>query len=195
MLLRSFLFFLLFSVTFLFPSLVWAAQITFETVSDTQGMALDVWVNPEGKKLNVIEGTLAFEGVPSSVVAIVDVGGSRLTLWPTPPVYSPGESVIRFVGGAPGGFTEKGKLFRIHFSSPLFSPVSVLLTEANAYLNDGVGTRESLFALPYTTGEAKQTRKNISPEFFSIKNVTITVLLFSIVCFVLWYVYKKIITV
>jgi hypothetical protein len=184
--LSRFLFPLTFFVTLLLPSLVSAAQMTFETVSDTQGMALDVWVNPEGKKINVIEGTLVLRGIPPSVVAIVDIEGSRLTLWPTPPVYSPGESVIPFVGGAPGGFTEKGKLFRIHFSSPLFSPVSVSLAEANAYLNDGVGTRESLFALPYTTGEAKQTGKNIFSEFFSIKNVTITVLLFSIVCFVLW---------
>lgn len=136
---------------FVLPQSSFAAQISFKNIPNTtvgdNTTIVEVRINPENKKLNVVEGVVSFKGIDSSSLAVqIETGGSVLTLWPTPPEYFAKEKAIRFVGGVPKGFDTESLLFRIRLASSVAGNLDVIWSGGRAYLNDGLGTEEPIYA-------------------------------------------------
>lgn len=132
---------------FLLPQISSAAKLNFEVVRDDIAkdgtILVDVNIDPQSKRLNVIEGTIKFEGEGVKDLSVEVLNGeSILTIWPTVPAYISKENAIRFTGGVPGGFDKEGLLFRMRLTSSLAEDVTVYLDDGVAYLNDGKGTKE-----------------------------------------------------
>lgn len=125
-----------------------AADLNFKLIPSTDQSALiEVRLDPLAKKLNVVEGTIAFQGDNLEKLAVkVETGGSLLLIWPTPPQYSVTEKIIRFSGGVPGGFSNEGLLFRLRLTSAVAGKTSINWINGTAYLNDGQGTLEPISA-------------------------------------------------
>jgi len=133
------------------PSISFGAQLSFELVpngvGDEQITTIEVKIDPQGKTLNVVEGVIVFEGKTNDRLSVeVETGGSVLTIWPTQPQYLSKEKAIRFTGGVPGGFNRNGLLFRLRLFSPVSGEIKINWVNGAAYLNDGKGTKDPIFA-------------------------------------------------
>lgn len=129
----------------LLPHGVHAARIRLVTVPDVQsgGITVDAIITPGSDALNVVEGIILFQGTSTDALSVaVETSGSILSLWPVAPHYDESEKTIRFTGGAPGGFSGEGRLFRMRLTSQQEVTVKVALIGGAAYLNDGKGTLE-----------------------------------------------------
>ncbi|QQG53010.1 MAG: hypothetical protein HY931_02130 [Candidatus Falkowbacteria bacterium] len=142
------------------PQVILAAQLIFKLAPNTiDGGAtlVEVYLDPQSKKVNVVEGIISFQGTDISGLSVgTETGGSVLKLWPTPPTYSAGSQTVRFAGGVPQGFDQTGLLFRLRLASTASSSISVLWSGGMAYLNDGQGTQENIFARSITVNLDKQ---------------------------------------
>ncbi len=138
------------SVWCMIPSSALGAQATFSVVSnETRGdraAIIEVYIDPEGAELNAVEGIIKIEeGIPGTLVSVVpETGGSLLTLWPSPPVYTPEDQTIRFVGGVPNGFSAGGRLLRFRIFADTSDTLRIFWLNGAAYHNDGVGTKEAV---------------------------------------------------
>lgn len=135
----------------LIPQSTFAAELTFKVVPNTvvndNTIIVEVRIDPQAKKLNVVEGAINFQGTAADDLSVqVENGQSILPLWPTPPQYIESEKVIRFAGGVPGGFDSEGLLFRMRLSSASYGDLDISYVNGSAYLNDGKGTKESVSA-------------------------------------------------
>jgi len=133
------------------PAKVFGAQLSFELLpnraGDEQATIVEIKIDPEDKTLNVVEGVIVFEGVINDKLSVeTETGGSVFTIWPTQPRYLPQEKAIRFTGGVPGGFNQKGSIFRMRLSSLSSGDIKINWVNGMAYLNDGKGTKEAIFA-------------------------------------------------
>lgn len=147
----------------------WAADLNFKLIPSTDQSALiEVRLDPLAKKLNVVEGTIAFQGDNLEKLGVkVESGGSLLLIWPTPPQYSASEKVIRFAGGVPSGFNNEGLLFRLRLTSAVAENISISWANGTAYLNDGQGTPEPISARPLSVNLTEQsgtTGTEVSPD-------------------------------
>jgi len=125
-----------------------AAELSFVVVPNIQAgdkvTTLEVRINPEGRNLNVVEGSVSFGGIVSDDLSVeINTDGSVFTMWPTEPSYNKSEKLIHFVGGTPNGLTKEGLLFRMRLSSSLDGNLDVSWSGVKTYLNDGLGTEES----------------------------------------------------
>jgi hypothetical protein len=128
------------------PLCAQAAVITFDPEKPT---SINVYIDPQHKDLNVVEGVIRFKGKAAEGLTVqVENGKSALPLWPVPPVYDEKEQVIRFTGGVPGGISKKSLLFRMKLSPRQSDTLEMSYGDGGAYLNDGKGTREEVSALP-----------------------------------------------
>lgn len=133
------------------PSVALGADVFFEllphaTVED-QTAVVGVHIDSKSIPLNVVEGVIVFEGEIRDQLSVeVETGGSILHMWPTRPEYLPQEKAIRFTGGAPGGFSQGGLLFRMRLFSPVSGNVKINWVHGASYRNDGNGTKEPVFA-------------------------------------------------
>lgn len=128
-----------------------AAQLAFKLVPNSNdadsATLVEVRLDPQMKDLNVVEGVIKFQGEVAERMSVdIETGGSALTLWTTAPLYSSGEQAIRFAGGVPGGFSQESLLFRLRLSSAAAGEATISWIGGAAYLNDGQGTKENVFA-------------------------------------------------
>jgi hypothetical protein len=163
------------------PQIIFAAQLTFKLVpnsSAADGTAIvEAYLDPQAKKINVIEGVISFQGDVADLSVKTETGASVLTLWPTPPTYLADNKAVRFAGGVPQGFDKTGLLFRMRLSTASSSNISVLWSGGMAYLNDGQGTQESIFGRSITVNLDKQNSEtessvpsdNTPPTFVSVE--------------------------
>jgi hypothetical protein len=162
------------------PKVVLGANLSFKVVSNNvsndNSAIIEVRIDPDSKNLNVIEGIIAVKGIGegNSSSVIVETGGSVMTLWTVPPKYYANDKVIRFTGGVPQGFEKEGLLFRIRLSDQNTSNVTLSWIGGVAYLNDGIGTKENIYARSISLNLSGQETKPISnysfdntPPYFS----------------------------
>ncbi len=192
------------------PQSINAAELLFKVndgVEIDTSKIVEVYVDPQAKKLNVIEGTIKLSGSILDAISVqVENGQSILSLWPTPPQYNDAEHSISFIGGVPSGFDTRGLLFRIKVSSSVEGDLGIQYTEGSAYLNDGKGTKESVSSNPVTVRVYNENeyvvggtnsganQKNILENSFSKSNYGILILLIGLVGVLLSavvYVYQK----
>lgn len=193
----------------LLPIKSFAAQLYFVDVSSGEEITtLEVRINPEGKNINVVEGSVVFSGTASNdLIVEVNTNASILRMWPTEPTYNKTEKIIHFVGGTPNGFTKEDILFRINLSSTTKGILDVSWSGVKTYLNDGFGTEESTSVKSITINnvsfknrEDDQNKiinnintKEISPRFNLLNNGTILLLIIIFLIFFVFvfYAYKK----
>ncbi len=158
-----------------FPIHTYAAQVSFslmpnEVVGDTATI-VEVRLDTEGRDVNAIEGIVRLENAGTAVVssAVVETGGSVLTLWPVAPTYSAVDGIIRFTGGIPEGFTREGLIFRIRIFASKPGTVSLSWIGGSAYLGDGKGTTESISSRSITISLSPSTPNPINPASIDSK--------------------------
>lgn len=181
----------------LVPRSTFAAELLFSPSSDSR--IVEVHIDPQSKSLNVVEGKIQFSGPAAEGLSVtVENGQSILPIWPTPPVYDGVTKSISFVGGVPNGFSSKGLLFRLRIPPTASGDMTIAYVEGNAYLNDGKGTKEPVYAktLELNAGnegmvkqnDASSTAVNTSNTF---KYATIILLLAVVLSVMFRYAYKK----
>ncbi len=180
------------------PQSIFAAQLNFKIISDgavdSKDAVVEVRVDPQSKKINVVEGNLIFSGPVSEDLSVqIENGNSVLPLWPTPPQYVSAEKIISFAGGVPDGFDSEGLLFTMRLVSPIVGDLNISYVDGAAYLNDGKGTRENISSAPLQIS-LNQFGNNLKKEnLFINKNKNgILVLVALALIFFLFYVHKKI---
>lgn len=105
-------------------------------VGDT--VILHAYLDTENVEINGIEGTVKVSGPVA--IQNLSVAGSVFSLWPNKPSLTGQE--IDFVGGSPSGvFGKKNKVFSIVFRATEIGKINFSLKIADAFLNDGKGTR------------------------------------------------------
>jgi hypothetical protein len=130
----------------LVPQSASAAELIFKAISNAE---IEVYVDPQSKSLNVVEGTIEFSGAASEGLSVqVENGQSILPLWPTPPQYDKNTRSIVFTGGVPNGFDAEGLLFRLRLSPTTPGSLSISYANGSTYLNDGKGTAEPISSRP-----------------------------------------------
>lgn len=86
------------------PFKLFAAEVTFKALPHTASVdgttVVEVRIDPESKKLNVVEGTLTLSGPASENLSVqIENGQSILPIWPTAPQYaSSTKSAVIFDG-------------------------------------------------------------------------------------------------
>lgn len=148
----SYLIILIMSFAFLlWTNSVSAAELVFRVVpnlaADDLATIVEVRLDPQSKNLNVVEGVIKFQGeVADKLSVAIETGGSALNLWTSAPQYSTTEKALRFAGGVPGGFNQESLLLRLRLVSSSAGVASISWIGGTAYLNDGQGTKENIFA-------------------------------------------------
>ena len=179
------------------PKNTFGAELSFKIVPNTNDdstKTIEVRIDPESKRLNVIDGEILFSGTSSGDLKVqVENGQSILPIWPTPPQYSSDNKSIIFTGGIPNGFDSEGLLFRMRVSSNIIGDLEISYT-GNAYLNDGKGTQVKIssdsikFSVDKTEGDAKNVK---SFDIIKYKYVIIILLIIVFGILIYKYVYKK----
>jgi hypothetical protein len=152
----SYLIVLIMSFAFLLvTNSVSAAELVFKVVpnplADDSATIVEVRLDPQTKNLNVVEGVIKFQGEAAEKLSVgIETGGSALTLWTSAPQYSSAEKALRFAGGVPDGFNQESLLLRLRLVSPSAGVASISWIGGMAYLNDGQGTKENIFAKSIT---------------------------------------------
>lgn len=103
---------------------------------------VDVYLNTERKRVNVVEGTVSLSDEKGNAFSVTDVvlAGSALQVWPRTPSLSTDGHTISFVGGNPAGINDpKALLFRLAVETSKPGTIRVNTTSVG-YLSDGKGT-------------------------------------------------------
>jgi len=149
-------------IVLLAPLTTFAASVHFKVVPNNvvgdEAAIVEAYIDPQGKTLNVVEGIIRVQEEAGAKVSsvVVETGGSVLTTWPVVPRYSyDTNKVIRFTGGVPNGFNNEGLLFRMRLFASNPGKVTISWIGGGAYLNDGKGTEEGVFARSITISLAQ----------------------------------------
>ncbi|MDO8522672.1 MAG: hypothetical protein Q7S12_00075 [bacterium] len=186
-------------VFLLMPQNTFAAELTFKIIQNTEtsdnATLVEVRIDPQSKSLNVVEGEIRFSGSVSDGLSVqVENGHSILPLWPTSPQYDTDKKSISFTGGVPGGFSSEELLFYLRLSPTLDGDLDILYVNGNAYLNDGKGTKETVFSKPIKIHIGEGQYQKVIGDFFSlieIKYVIIILLIVAVLIIILKYGFKK----
>jgi len=181
------------------PQIVFGAELTFKVVPgagvNDNTTLVEVRIDPESKKLNVVEGTIRFSGPATENLSVqIENGNSVLPLWPTPPQYIADEKAIHFIGGIPDGFDSEGLLFIMRISSSVAGDLGISYTDGSVYLNDGKGTKENIFSKSLQISLDQSSDNNLNREnlFLNQNEYGILVLVAMMLIFFVFYGYKKI---
>lgn len=128
--------------------LYFSSPVATMSVGDTS--IIDVKLNTEGARINVVEGVLQLAGLENFLVKQTNTGNSDLSLWTQEPFFSATGQSISFSGGVPKGVLGSDiEVFRIIVQSTQVGSISLQASSAVAYLNDGNGTSIALSAKPF----------------------------------------------
>ncbi len=196
--------------TFCAPQSLFAAELNYRIVPNSntdeyKSTVVEIRIDPEGKNLNVVEGSIIFNGPAVDTLSVeVSTEGSVFTMWPSEPVYNSLDKVINFVGGTPSGFNKEGLLMTLYLVSASSGDLDISWSGVKTYLNDGKGTEEgtkvnSIFIKlgdKYNQDVNKETySKNERPVLlfsgFNINNYVIVLILIIILMSAIFYGYKK----
>ena len=135
------------------PQSISAAELNFNVKpsrsGDNKQTVVEVRVNPQSKRLNLIEGKIKFTGSMTDKMSVqVENGNSVLSIWPVPPIYNEKDKSINFIGGKPDGFQNEGLLFILKINSSGVGDLNISYTDGSVYLNDGKGTKVSVYSKP-----------------------------------------------
>lgn len=149
----TFLYGIVIGVSALFlPQRLFAANVTFSVVPSTASVSnmktVEVRIDPEAAKLNVVEGTIMLESgsINKKMLVEISTDASVLSIWPIPPRFDSTSNTISFTGGVPDGFSTAGLLFSMNISAA--SDVGISWLNGTSYLNDGKGTAVPITARP-----------------------------------------------
>lgn len=166
---HSFKLFLIGLLYFMSPT-AYAGEVSFHVVPNTvphdTATIIEVYFDPKGENLNALDGTIIIENTETVQVSsvILETGGSMLSLWTVPPVYTPEDHAIRFTGGKPEGFKERGLIFRMRLFSKKPGTVTLSWIGGSAYRNDGIGTATGISSRSLTTTLSYGEPNIISPS-------------------------------
>lgn len=191
---RSLVMMLLVLSLLLTPQYLRAAELLFKAAPDQK--TIEVWVDPQSKEMNVVEGTIKFSGAAADgLVVQVENGQSILPIWPTPPLYNKDNKVIEFVGGVPDGFTNEGLIFRLKLFPTKSGDLEIDFVDGAGYLNDGLGTKEVIvsekFVVNLNETEADRTNTDQSSSHQFAYVIIILLMIAGGGVVVLKYVFKK----
>lgn len=152
---------------FIVPQSIFAAELTFKKNSNTETasstIVVEVRIDPQSKRLNVVDGVIGFSGIASDKFSVqVENGHSILSMWPTPPQYDADKKTIIFTGGIPNGFDEEGLLFKLRISPRTSGDLHISYVEGSAYVNDGKGTQDFISAKPLTLSLEKSAYSEVN---------------------------------
>jgi hypothetical protein len=190
---QSLVIMLLMSPMLLIPQHVRAAELLFKATHDQN--TIEVWVDPQSKEINVVEGAIKFSGgATDGLIVHVENGQSILPMWPTPPLYNRDSQTIEFVGGVPDGFTTEGLLFRLKLSPTKLGDLEIDYVDGAGYLNDGLGTKVAITSDTFTVTQnevgSDQSRDDFS-DSRTFAYATIILLVIACGAVILRYVFKK----
>lgn len=180
-------------------SCVHAASLKYDVIKkpekDSKSMIVDITLNTDGDNINVVEGNLNFSGeVTKNINIAVENGNSVLSIWPKSPEYSSTSKSIDFTGGIPGGFKGKGLLFRLIIDPSTTGDLGINHINGRIYLNDGLGTMESMSPKTLKIGIDSEGNSVIQGESSGITMLWYVIIILLIICllFVAFkYVHKK----
>jgi len=134
----------------LVASPVQAAELFFEPSNKELGISqefqIDLMIDPKGKEINAVAGSII---LPLDLLEVVEIrdGSSILTLWVEKPVLRDGK--ISFVGIVPGGFigilgpyegAKPGKILGIVLKAKNPGQGEVIMENVQVLQHDGLGT-------------------------------------------------------
>jgi hypothetical protein len=117
------------------------------TPNISQEFSVDLLLDPQGQSYNAIEGTVSFSD--PLVLRRIEDGGSIVHYWINPPTIVGNE--ISFSGIMPGNFDglidpftpaerAPGKILRLVFTAPSTGNPSIVTSNINVALSNGLGT-------------------------------------------------------
>lgn len=186
--------FVILSLVFI-PKVVSAANLTFKVIPNAsiedKTQIVEVHIDPQSKKLNVVEGTIKFSGESSNDLSVqIENGESLLPIWPTPPQYDKGSKSINFTGGVPDGFDSEGLLFKLLVTPQVNGNLIISYLNGNVYLNDGMGTKDFISSKEVTISFDKVVDKNIKSNYYLSNNKYIYVIITLLILTVLIFIFK-----
>lgn len=142
---------LAFSLCFILPQIVFAAQIFFEAKATQaqigQKFEVKLFVNAEQESINAFEGKITF---PSDILDLKEMrdGNSIVNFWIEQPKNQ--NDAIVFSGVTPGGFNgEKGLIFSAIFEAKKEGIAQFEIHDARILRNDGTGSGAILTVVPF----------------------------------------------
>ena len=162
---RQFLYKILFifSLGFILPQMVFAAQISFDarTAQAQVGKSFEVtlFVNTEQENINAFEGKVTF---PNDLLNLKEIrdGNTIVNFWIEKPKAQ--DNIIVFSGVTPGGFNgKKGLIFSVIFEAKKEGVVKFEVNDARILRNDGIGSVAVLSVVPLEMVISKGTQIEI----------------------------------
>jgi len=186
-------------VFLLMPQSTFAAELIFRSIPNTETggntTLVEVRIDPQSKSLNAVEGEIKFSGYASDGLFVqIENGHSILPLWPTPPQYDTDKKSVSFAGGVPDGFSSEGLLFYLRLSPASYGDLDISYVNGSAYLNDGKGTKETVFSEPLKIRIDKGGHKKVigvAPNLIEIKYVIIILVMIAVLIVIFKYGFKK----
>lgn len=156
------------------PTTAIAAEVVFspseQLANQETSYTTTILLNTEGENINAVEGTLKIDPSLGTDIQISD-SGSVVTYWVTQPYYNREQSVVRFSGALPGGYTGgSGILFSLILpphpgENPLEQAIN--FTDFKAYKNDGLGSNAAVTTRSFSLGDiAGQIDEGLSDQLY-----------------------------
>ena len=102
---------------------------------------IDVYLDTEGEKVNVVDGSITFGDVVPVRFVDLSVGGSPFTLWPRKPSLEANGKTISFVGGSPTSVQgSRVKIFSASVTPLAQGVLSVRQVSVTVFRADGLGS-------------------------------------------------------
>jgi hypothetical protein len=168
-------------VFFALPLYVFSANIhvekNLEKIPINEEFILKIYLDTKGQEINVIEGSINIDGIGE--ILSIEKDSSIFTLWPnTPEIFN---NRISFVGGSPGGvFGSNLKVFDIKMIIREHGQITLASSDLALYLNDGIGTKESIDSFNYEINTKKVGESKINRNTIVLLIIIILLSIFSI---------------
>ncbi|MBI4135722.1 hypothetical protein HY477_03250 [Candidatus Uhrbacteria bacterium] len=141
-------------IVFLFSQPAWAATFM---VGAPQGnmarvgeeVAVNIGVDTEGARLNLFSAEITLPDMIEFVSLSRDT--SVASIWVSEPAYNADSRAVTLIGGVPGGTIGRVVLATVYIRAKAPGIYNFAVAEqAEAYLNDGLGTKVEVGVLPWT---------------------------------------------
>lgn len=117
------------------------------TIDINENLRVDVTFDTQRNSINAIGGALRYDPTTLKVESL-QTGNSAVNFWIDQPADSEAHGEINFSGIIPGGSTAaNGQVFSVIFSGIKQGKSALSVSNAEAYINDGSGTKASVQTL------------------------------------------------